>query len=254
MSCSRKLVFQEYCRLLKVMMIEMQVASVALDIITKNPRLLLKDISDNYFISMDIGQKEAQSIIAAIQNQKSPRPMTHDLFANLLKACHLPLKGVIIHSIEENTFYAYLCVQQGEVIHEIDSRPSDAIALALRTDTPIWATENLLRLAAIPIDEEMENLESFNSKTVLRSAELLQKLKEAIAISVDLGETDKAEALEQIDLLIKVVSQSKDNTTKKTAKTAIKILLGTVAIIPPKAKVVEAYKKFMPEILSLLSL
>lgn len=232
----------------------MQVASVALDIITKNPRVLLKDISDNYFISIEIGQKEAQSIIAAIHNQHGPRPMTHDLFANLLKACKLPLKGVIIHGLEENTFYAHLCVQQGEITHEIDSRPSDAIALALRTHTPIWATENLLRLAAIPIDETSENPELSNSKTVLRSAQLLQQLKEAISTSVDLSDTDKFEALEQIDTLIQIVSHPKDENLKKNAKTAIKILLGTVAIIPPKAKVVEAYKKLMPEILSLLSL
>lgn len=234
-------------------MIEMQVASVALDIITKNPRVLLKDISDNYFISIEIGQKEAQSIIAAIQHQKYSRPMTHDLLANVLNVCQLPLKGIIIHSLAENTFYAHLCVEQGELIHEIDSRPSDAIAVALRTNTPIWITDNLLKLAAIPVEEEIENSNSSKRKTPLRSVELLKQLKSSIIIATELGEADKLEALEQIDILIKIVSQQQNDTTTKNAKTAIKILLGTVAIIPPKSKVVEAYKKLMPEILSLLS-
>ncbi|ACK68776.1 protein of unknown function DUF151 [Gloeothece citriformis PCC 7424] len=235
-------------------MIEMQVASVALDIITKNPRVLLKDVSDNYFISIEIGPKEAQSIMVAIQQQKLNRPMTHDLFASFFNVCKLQLQKIIIHSLEENTFFANLCVQQGEITHEIDSRPSDAIALALRTNSSIWVTEKLIRLAGIPLDGDLENSLQSNSKTTLKSVQLLQQLKKAIVSSVDLGETDKIEALEQVDILIKVLSHPQDHTAKKTAKTAIKILLGTVAIIPPKAKVVEAYKKLMPEILSLLSL
>ncbi|MFM7192017.1 MAG: bifunctional nuclease family protein, partial [Microcystaceae cyanobacterium] len=113
-------------------MIEMRVAGIALDAVTRSPIVLLKDGSDRRALPIYIGQDQARAIIGALENQRPPRPLTHDLMVALLETWEVQLERVIIHSLQDNTFYAVLCLQQGEVKKEIDCRPSDAIALALR--------------------------------------------------------------------------------------------------------------------------
>ncbi|MFM7578354.1 MAG: bifunctional nuclease family protein, partial [Microcystaceae cyanobacterium] len=125
-------------------MIEMRVAGIALDAVTRSPIVLLKDGSDRRALPIYIGQDQARAIIGALENQRPPRPLTHDLMVALLETWEVQLERVIIHSLQDNTFYAVLCLQQGEVKKEIDCRPSDAIALALRLDTPIWVMEEVV--------------------------------------------------------------------------------------------------------------
>jgi bifunctional DNase/RNase len=140
-------------------MIEMKVAGIALDAVTRSPIVLLKDNLDRRALPIYIGQEQAKAIIAALEGQKPPRPLTHDLMNNIFEAWSLNLSKIIIHSLQDNTFYAVLCLEQGEVKKEIDCRPSDAIAIAIRTDSPIWVMEEVIADASIPVDKDADEEE-----------------------------------------------------------------------------------------------
>ncbi len=140
-------------------MIEMKVAGIALDAATRSPIVLLKDSTDRRALPIYIGQDQAKAIMSVLEHQAHPRPMTHDLFTNLIEAWEMVLEKVIIHSLQDNTFYAVLVVMQGETRREIDSRPSDAIAIALRTNSPIWVMEEVVADASIPVDKDADEAE-----------------------------------------------------------------------------------------------
>ncbi|HEY9616738.1 MAG TPA: bifunctional nuclease family protein [Microcoleaceae cyanobacterium] len=140
-------------------MIEMKVAGIALDAVTRSPIVLLRDFTERRALPIYIGQDQAKAIINAIENQAPPRPLTHDLLVNLLESWNLILERVVIHSLQDNTFYASLIVAQGETKREIDARPSDAIALALRTNSPIWVMEEVIADASIPVDRDADEAE-----------------------------------------------------------------------------------------------
>lgn len=140
-------------------MIEMKVAGIALDAVTRSPIVLLKDSADRRALPIYIGQDQAKAIISALEKQTPPRPLTHDLLVSVLEAGNMILERVLIHSLQDNTFYALLCVRQGEVKKEIDARPSDAIAVALRTGTPIWVMEEVIADASIPVDRDADEAE-----------------------------------------------------------------------------------------------
>jgi uncharacterized protein len=140
-------------------MIEMKVAGIALDAITRSPIVLLKDASDRRALPIYIGQEQARAIMGALENQKPPRPLTHDLMVNILEAWNMVLEKIIIHSLQKDTFYAALIIKQGDVKKEIDARPSDAIAIALRTNTPIWVMEEVIADASIPVDRDADEAE-----------------------------------------------------------------------------------------------
>ncbi len=140
-------------------MIEMRVAGIALDAATRSPIVLLKDAGERRALPIYIGQDQAKAIISALENQAPPRPLTHDLFVNILQAWDLTLDRVVIHSLQDNTFYAVLMVHHGEVKKEIDARPSDAIAIALRTNSPIWVMEEVIADASIPVDRDADEAE-----------------------------------------------------------------------------------------------
>ena len=140
-------------------MIEMKVAGIALDAITRSPIVLLKDASERRALPIFIGQEQARAIMGPLEDHKPPRPLTHDLMVSILKAFDLTLERVIIHSLQKDTFYASLIVQQGETKKEIDARPSDAIAIALRTNSPIWVMEEVIADASIPVDRDADEAE-----------------------------------------------------------------------------------------------
>ena len=140
-------------------MIEMKVAGIAIDAINRSPIVLLKDGTDRRALPIYINQDQAKAIIGALENHKPPRPLTHDLLANILEVWDMALERVVIHSIQDGTFYAILTVRQGEVRKEIDARPSDAIAIALRTNSPIWVMEEVLADASIPVDRDADEAE-----------------------------------------------------------------------------------------------
>ena len=102
-------------------MIEMKVAGIALDAASRSPIILLRDATDRRQLPIFIGQDQARAIISALENQAPPRPLTHDLMVNLMDECNVVLERVIIHSLQDNTFYAVLQIRQGELKKEIDS-------------------------------------------------------------------------------------------------------------------------------------
>lgn len=140
-------------------MIEMRVAGIALDAVTRSPIVLLKDSSERRALPIFIGQDQARAIISVLEGQQSPRPLTHDLMANIFEIWGLKLEKIIIHALKDNTFYAILAMSQGEVQKEIDCRPSDAISIALRTGSPIWVLEEVVADASIPVDQDADEAE-----------------------------------------------------------------------------------------------
>jgi bifunctional DNase/RNase len=161
-------------------MIEMKVAGIALDAITRSPIVLLKDGSDRRALPIYIGQDQAKAIIGALEQQRPPRPLTHDLMVNLLEAWEMELERIIIHSLQDNTFYAVLCLKKGETKKEIDCRPSDAIAIALRTNSPVWVMEEVIASASIPVDrdaDEQERRAFRDFVSNLRPEDLIQRAR-----------------------------------------------------------------------------
>ncbi|MDA0268162.1 MAG: bifunctional nuclease family protein [Cyanobacteria bacterium] len=140
-------------------MIEMKVAGIALDAISRNPVVLLRDTADRRALPIYIGPDQAKSIISALEKQAPPRPLTHDLFVNLLEDWDMSLERIVIYALKDNTFFALLTVVQGENRKELDARPSDAIAIALRTNASIWVMEEVVADASIPVDRDADEQE-----------------------------------------------------------------------------------------------
>ena len=148
-------------------MVEMSVAGIALDAASRSPIVLLRDPSGRRQVPIWIDQAQAHNIMAGLQDTHPPRPLSHDLMAALLVAGGLELERVIVHAIEDSTFHAVLKLRpdleedelededEMEFI-EIDSRPSDAIALAVRTGSGIWMLEEVVAEASIPVDAEAD--------------------------------------------------------------------------------------------------
>ena len=163
-------------------MIEMKVAGIALDAITRSPIVLLKDASERRALPIYIGQDQARAIIGALERQKPPRPLTHDLMVNIFETWNLKLERIIINSLEDNTFYAILCMKLGKKEKQIDCRPSDAIAIALRTGSPIWVMEEVVVDASIPVNREAdeEERQAFRDFVAdLSPEELIRRAKES---------------------------------------------------------------------------
>ena len=140
-------------------MIEMKVAGIALDAVTRSPIVLLKDSSERRALPIFIGPDQARAIVAVLENQQTPRPLTHDLIAHIFNVWEMELEKIIIHALRDNTFYAILCLNKDGIKKEIDCRPSDAISIALRTNSPIWVLEEVVADASIPVDREADEAE-----------------------------------------------------------------------------------------------
>ena len=140
-------------------MIEMKVAGIVLNAANRSPMILLKDSSERRALPIFIGQDQADSIIKALEGHRHSRPLTHDLIANLFYDCKIELERVIIHSLTDDIFYAVLCIDVNGVKKEIDCRPSDAVAVAIRTESPIWVLEEVVADASIPVDRDADNAE-----------------------------------------------------------------------------------------------
>lgn len=164
-------------------MVEMQVAGIALDAASRSPIVLLRDPSGRRQVPIWIDQAQAQNILAGINRERPPRPLSHDLMAQILNLADLRLERVIVHAIEDNTFRAVLKLTKasGEST-DLDARPSDAIALALRTGSGIWMLEEVVADASIPVDaeadaEDQEDFRRFLDRT--SPAELIRHLHKA---------------------------------------------------------------------------
>ena len=162
-------------------MVEMRVAGIALDAASRSPIVLLRDPSGRRQVPIWIDQAQAHNILAGLEQEPPPRPLSHDLMVSLLEAGGLTLERVIIHAIEDNTFRAVLKLRNaaGEP-QELDARPSDAIALALRTGSGIWMLEEVVADASMPVDAEADAEEEADFRRFLERtspAELIRHLR-----------------------------------------------------------------------------
>ena len=126
----------------------MHIYGVSFDLVGKQPIVLLKTAEGNKFLPIWIGHPEAAAILMKLQSQAPPRPMTHDLMSELLEQLEAQVVRITVTELRENTFYAQITVQQDGREIEIDSRPSDAIALAIRADVPIFAADRVIEESA----------------------------------------------------------------------------------------------------------
>ncbi len=138
---------------------EMRIYGVSFDLVGKQPIVLLKTSEGNRFLPIWIGHPEAAAILMKLQGNESPRPMTHDLFAQVLDELDARVLRISVTDLRESTYYARITLQRdGETI-EVDSRPSDAIALAVRCDAPIFAADDVIESNAIEMEEEPKEQE-----------------------------------------------------------------------------------------------
>ncbi|WP_291320610.1 bifunctional nuclease family protein [Desulfonatronospira sp.] len=126
------------------MLIKMEIFGLAMDEKTNMPLVILKDEEDKYILPIWIGALEAMAISIPLKGMSMPRPMTHDLFLDTLNNLGVHLLHVEVTEIKESTYYAVLVLQQEENLLRIDSRPSDAIAMAVRAKVPIMVRQQIL--------------------------------------------------------------------------------------------------------------
>jgi hypothetical protein len=146
--------------------IEVRIASLAVDPRSNQPVIILRPLDDaasnGRILPIWIGQPEATAILLALEDVDLPRPLTHDLLKNVLDALDAYVERVEITRVEDGTFYAALIVRAEERRMAVDARPSDSIALAVRTGAPLYVAENVMETAAVAdemgaeIDEEAE--------------------------------------------------------------------------------------------------
>jgi len=154
----------------------MVIYGVSFDMVGKQPIVLLKTADGNKFLPIWIGHPEAAAILMKLQGASTPRPMTHDLLTEMLQKLEARVVRIAVTELRENTFYALITVAVNGSEIEIDSRPSDAIALAVRSDAPIFADDSVIEESAIEFEHEDVNEEEVveEFKLALRKVEELR--------------------------------------------------------------------------------
>jgi uncharacterized protein len=134
----------------------MSIYGINLDLFSSSPIVILKVEDENRYLPIWIGQPEARSILMKLQNQEFSRPLTHDLAVNLVTELGGSMDKVTVTELKDSTFFAVISVQVDGRTIEIDSRPSDAIALAVRAGAEIFAADEVIEEAAVVFEEAME--------------------------------------------------------------------------------------------------
>lgn len=147
------------------MFLEMKVSGIALDPFTNTPIVILKDHTGEKILPIWIGFMEASAIAMELEKTPRVRPLTHDLIKNLIEALKFSVTRVEVTDLRNDTFYAEIRLKRGNEEHIIDSRPSDAIAIALRTSSSIFVNDEVLEKSKkLEIDEEKDKLTDFLDK------------------------------------------------------------------------------------------
>ena len=131
------------------MEIEVKIRGLMMDPVTNMPIVILKDLNGNAVLPIWVGVYEANAIALEIEKVTTPRPMTHDLIKNLLLGLNTTVRKVVVNDLRDETYYALIWIEQDGQIISIDSRPSDALAVALRLDCPIYVEEEVLKTSKI---------------------------------------------------------------------------------------------------------
>ncbi len=138
-------------------MIEMELVGVRVELPSNSPIVLLREVEGTHrLLPIFIGGPEATAIALALDQVVTPRPMTHDLMKDLLDELGATVEKVVVTDLQEGTFFAELHLVVGDRTYQVSSRPSDAIALAVRTETPIFAAEQVLEEVGYVAEDEEE--------------------------------------------------------------------------------------------------
>jgi bifunctional DNase/RNase len=158
------------------MEVEMKIRGLLMDPVTNMPIVVLKDVSGSAILPIWVGIYEANAIALEIEKVATPRPMTHDLIRNLLFGLETGVKKVVVSDLKEDTFYAVIWLERNGELISVDSRPSDAMAIALRLDCPIYVADSVLKtsktvaaVAEVGNNEELRRwLENLNDEDLGR--------------------------------------------------------------------------------------
>lgn len=154
-------------------MVHVRIASLSVDAASNQPVIILRPITDEpgegRLLPIWIGHTEATAILLALQGMEPPRPMTHDLLKNVLDTLEFKVARVEITRVEEGTYFAAIVLRAEERLLAVDARPSDSIALAVRTGSPIFVAEDVLDASSVPeteieetdAEEELEKFRQF---------------------------------------------------------------------------------------------
>ena len=140
-------------------LIAMSIKGLMLDTVSNSPIVVLKDDDEKFFLPIWVGIFEANAIALELEKIATPRPMTHDLIKNILETIEARVLKVVVTDLRDNTFFAVLHIQVGGTEYTVDSRPSDAIALAIRAEAPIFAADEVIEESAIEFEGEEVNEE-----------------------------------------------------------------------------------------------
>lgn len=158
-------------------MVEMELVAVRVELPGNIPVVVLREVDAQHrLLPIFIGQPEATAIAFALDGVVTQRPMTHDLIRDLLLGLGAEVERVVITHLEEGTFFAEVHLRQGEQQAVVSSRPSDAMALALRVDCPIYATEELLDEAALPEETDDDDAEEEGEDVVEQFREFIDRV------------------------------------------------------------------------------
>jgi len=154
------------------MEVEMKIRGLMMDPVTNMPIVVLKDVHGNSVLPIWVGVYEANAIALEIEKVQTPRPMTHDLLRNVFLGLEVRVDKIVVNDLKDDTFYAVIWIERDGQLMMIDSRPSDALALALRMDCPIFVEEQVLKNSKVSNalaqsatnDQIRNNLEGFTDE------------------------------------------------------------------------------------------
>ena len=145
-------------------LVPMTIKGLMLDPVSNSPIVVLKDEEEKFFLPIWVGIFEANAIALQLENVATPRPMTHDLLKNMIGELEGRVARIVINDLRDSTFFAQIRILTGGKTLEVDARPSDAIALALRTEAPIFVAQNVLDQAQTISPENVEEDEERSKK------------------------------------------------------------------------------------------
>ena len=176
-------------------MVEMSIYGVSFDLVGKQPIVLLKTAEGNRYLPIWIGHSEAAAILTKLQGTQVPRPLTHDLLVNILGELDAEVVRVTVTELRENTFHAAITIAQNGTEVEIDSRSSDAIAVAVRAHAPIFAADEVIEESAI----EMEGDEVNEEEIVDEFKRFLDKVSAEDFLAAEVEDVEEAEVEDDDD-------------------------------------------------------
>lgn len=193
------------------MLVRVKVARVTLDTATSRFVVILKDQNQNRWLPIVVGSTEAQAIALQLENIQPPRPLTHDLVKNLLDALNVRVARIVVNDLRENTYFALIGLQNDGAVNDIDARPSDAIALALRMDSPIFVEEDVMLKASISEQKEESMDLDGEEPSDLAPGDQLEKL------NVDLRKAVQDERYEDAAKIRDEIKKIKSNLREKSS-------------------------------------